>query len=85
MRGARLVGVICCLVPPVQLYAGVVVFVLCRFPSLRYACSAERWDRRICFVLFFVTRLSVWVGFDSRVQCTCWFTSVFELMLLRGI
>ena len=60
-------------------------FDMCRFPSLRYASSAERWGRRICFVLFFVSRVSVWVGFDSRVQCTCWCTPVFELMLLRGI
>ena len=89
MCGALQSSLICCYVSPVQRKAGVVVFffflsciVLCRYVTpVQLIC----WGRRICFVLFFVGRVSAWVGFDSRVECACWCTPVFELMLLKGI
>ena len=50
----------------------------------RYVTPVQLNAGAVVFVLFCSSWL-VWVGFDSRVQCTYWCTPVFELMLLRGI
>ena len=50
----------------------------------RYGLPVQLNAGAVVFVLFFMACVSLWVGFDSRVQVTCWCTPVIELMLLRG-